>query len=82
MGISLLLWTAGALIGISALLVWLELALSVPKYDLHSRNLTEIGQEAHGGAREGETVLECVPRNGGEKNYVSYRRYVATVSDV
>ncbi|KAI9699148.1 MAG: hypothetical protein M1836_003338 [Candelina mexicana] len=32
----------------------------------------ETGQEAHGGALEGETVLECVPRNGGEKNYLEY----------
>ncbi len=62
-GISLLLWSAGAVVGMSALLVWLELGLSLPKYDLHSRGLVESGQ--------GETTLECVPRNGGEKNYVS-----------
>lgn len=47
----------------SALLVWLELGLSVPKYDLHSSGLVEHPQ--------GEATLECVPRNGGEKNYVS-----------
>ena len=62
-GISLLLWSAGTVVGMSALLVWLELGLSVPKYDLHSRGLVE--------PRQGETTLECVPRNGGEKNYVS-----------
>ena len=46
-----------------ALLVWLELGLSVPTFDLHARGLAE--------PRLGETTLECVPRNGGEKNYVS-----------
>lgn len=48
----------------SALLVWLELGLSVPKYDLSGRDSTE--------PHEGETTLECVPRNGGEKNYLEY----------
>ena len=62
-GISILFWSVGAVIGMSALIVWLELGLSVPKYDLHSRGLVE--------PRQGETTLECVPRNGGEKNYVS-----------
>lgn len=63
-GVSLLLWTLGAVVGMSALLVWLELGLSVPKYELPSRELTEAGEE-------GATMLQSVPRNGGEKNYVS-----------
>ena len=63
-GVSLLLWAFGVIIGMSALLVWLELGLSVPKYDLSGRDSTE--------PHEGETTLECVPRNGGEKNYLEY----------
>ena len=48
----------------SALFVWLELGLSVPKYTLPDNEIAE--------PREGETTLECVPRNGGEKNYLEY----------
>ena len=73
-GISLLLWSVGAVIGMSALLVWLELGLSIPKFDLHSRDLVE--------PRQGETTLECVPRNGGEKNYVGESRVKSLVSEV
>ena len=72
--ISILLWSAGAIIGMSALLVWLELGLSVPKFDLHSRDLVE--------PRQGETIFECVPRNGGEKNYVSESRIKSIVPQV
>lgn len=63
-GVSLLLWTLGAIIGMSALFVWLELGLSIPKYELPVRESTE-------GGEEGATTLQSVPRNGGEKNYVS-----------
>lgn len=51
----------------SALFVWLELGLSVPKFDLPNRDET-------GTSRQGEESLQCVPRNGGEKNYVSDSR--------
>ena len=69
-GVSLLLWTLGAIIGMSALLVWLELGLSIPKYELPTRELSTESRE------EGETSLQSVPRNGGEKNYVSPRLVV------
>ena len=48
----------------SALLVWLELGLSIPKYELPVRESVE-------GGEEGASALQSVPRNGGEKNYVS-----------
>ena len=48
----------------AALLVWLELGLSIPKFELARKNETET-------AHEGDLSLQCVPRNGGEKNYVS-----------
>lgn len=64
MGVSLLLWTLGAIIGMSALFVWLELGLSIPKYEL------PVAESAEGG-EEGASALQSVPRNGGEKNYVS-----------
>ena len=63
-GVSLLLWALGGVVGISALLIWLELGLSVPKFELVNREETET-------SRQGEESLQCVPRNGGEKNYVS-----------
>lgn len=63
-GVSLLLWTLGSVIGMSALFVWLELGLSIPKYEL------PITESAEGG-EEGASALQSVPRNGGEKNYVS-----------
>ena len=47
----------------SALLVWLELGLSIPKFELADR-------DENGNAGQ-TTSLQCVPRNGGEKNYVS-----------
>ena len=62
-GVSLLLWTLGSVVGMSALFIWLELGLSVPKFEL-------INREA-GTSHQGEESLQCVPRNGGEKNYVS-----------
>ena len=63
-GVSLLLWALGAMVGMSALFIWLELGLSVPKFELVNREETET-------SRQGEESLQCVPRNGGEKNYVS-----------
>ena len=63
-GASLFLWTAGAVIGMCALMVWLELGLSVPKFELLNR---DEGNTDH----EGQSTLQCVPRSGGEKNYVS-----------
>ena len=47
-----------------ALLVWLEMGLSVPKFELPWKADTADG-------REGEIVVQAVPRSGGEKNYVS-----------
>ena len=63
-GISLLLWAFGSVAGMSALLVWLQLALSIPKFEVANRESAEA-------LRDGETKWEPVPRNGGEKNYVS-----------
>ena len=63
-GVSLLLWALGGVVGMSALFIWLELGLSVPKFELMNREETET-------SRQGEETLQCVPRNGGEKNYVS-----------
>lgn len=47
-----------------ALLVWLEFGLSIPKFTLQNRN-------EDGSFAEGES-LQCVPRSGGEKNYLEY----------
>ena len=55
-GASLLLWAFGSIAGMSALLVWLQLALSIPKFEVTNR--------------DGRVKWEAVPRNGGEKNYV------------
>ncbi|KAI4196732.1 MAG: hypothetical protein LQ350_006378 [Teloschistes chrysophthalmus] len=64
-GVSLLFWSFGAVIGMSALLIWLELGLSIPKFELPNRDENDTVQ--------GEGVsLQCVPRNGGEKNYLEY----------
>ena len=49
----------------AALLVWLELGLSIPKFEVPDKDLAEP-------RREGETALQSVPRNGGEKNYLEY----------
>lgn len=68
-GISLLLWTLGAIFGMSGVLVWLELGLSIPKF-----RPAELALEPH---REGEGAFESVPRSGGEKNYVSLSDYVS-----
>ena len=62
-GISLLLWAFGSIAGMSALLVWLQLGLSVPKFEVPNRDSAETRSD-------GETKWEPVPRNGGEKNYV------------
>ncbi|KAL8735934.1 MAG: hypothetical protein Q9166_000496 [cf. Caloplaca sp. 2 TL-2023] len=64
-GASLLLWSFGTIIGMSALLVWLELSLSIPKFELPNRDENDT-------ILEGGTSLQCVPRNGGEKNYLEY----------
>ncbi|KAL8898588.1 MAG: hypothetical protein Q9207_006621 [Kuettlingeria erythrocarpa] len=64
-GVSLLLWSFGTVIGMSALLVWLELGLSIPKFELPNRDENDTVQDAG-------TSLQCVPRNGGEKNYLEY----------
>ena len=52
------------MIAMSALLCWLELGFSVPKFKIPYSNTIESRQD--GGRR-----LENVPSNGGEKNYVS-----------
>lgn len=62
-GASLLLWSLGAIVGMCALLVWLEFGLSIPKFELQNRNDDDT-------LAEGES-LQCVPRSGGEKNYAS-----------
>ena len=49
----------------AALLVWLELGLSIPKFEVPDKDLAEP-------RREGETALQSVPRNGGEKNYLEH----------
>ncbi|KAL8877564.1 MAG: hypothetical protein Q9198_004439, partial [Flavoplaca austrocitrina] len=59
-GISLLLWTFGAVFGLCGLLVWLELGLSIPKFQ---------PQEEGAASIDGDGPLENVPRSGGEKNY-------------
>ncbi|KAL8953687.1 MAG: hypothetical protein Q9222_000471 [Ikaeria aurantiellina] len=64
-GASLLLWALGCIIGMSALLIWLELGLSIPKFELPNRDENET-------VRDRGTSLQCVPRNGGEKNYLEY----------
>lgn len=62
--ISLIFWSLGAIFGISGVLVWLELGLSIPKF-----RPADLGLEPQ---REGEGAFECVPRSGGEKNYLEY----------
>lgn len=61
-GISLLLWVVGGVVGMSALFVWLEFGLSIPKFELLNR--------AEDGTPLGGESMQCVTRNGGEKNYV------------
>ncbi|KAL8770393.1 MAG: hypothetical protein Q9209_003819 [Squamulea sp. 1 TL-2023] len=62
-GVSLLLWTFGAIFGMCGLLVWLELGMSIPKFQ---------PPEEGTGSLDGEGPYENVPRNGGEKNYLEY----------
>ncbi|KAL9592481.1 MAG: hypothetical protein Q9179_006677 [Wetmoreana sp. 5 TL-2023] len=64
-GASLLFWAFGTIVGMSALLIWLELGLSIPKFELAERDENDT-------VIEGQTSLQCVPRNGGEKNYLEY----------
>lgn len=61
-GASLLLWTLGAIASLAGLLVWLELGLSIPKFQPPD-STNEL-------RREGEKPFISIPRNGGEKNYV------------
>lgn len=63
-GASLLIWALGAVSSVCALMVWLEFAFSIPKFTLPNRN-------EDGSLAEGE-CLQCVPRSGGEKNYLEY----------
>lgn len=74
-GASLLLWSFGTVIGMSALLVWLELGLSIPKFELPIRDDNDT-------VLEGGASLQCVPRNGGEKNYVSLELQDSLVSEL
>ncbi|KAL8786036.1 MAG: hypothetical protein Q9213_003019 [Squamulea squamosa] len=62
-GLSLLLWSFGAIFGMCGLLVWLELGMSIPKFQ---------PPEQGTGSLDGEGPYENVPRNGGEKNYLEY----------
>ncbi|KAL8813032.1 MAG: hypothetical protein Q9223_007147 [Gallowayella weberi] len=62
-GVSLLLWTLGAIFGICGLLVWLELGLSIPKFQPPEEGNHSI---------DGDGTYENVPRSGGEKNYLEY----------
>lgn len=64
-GPALLLWTLGAVLSMSGLLVFLELGLSLPKFQP-----PDAPSEP---PREGEKPLINMPRNGGAKNYVSSR---------
>ena len=65
-GISLFLWTFGAIFGLCGLLVWLEFAFAIPKF--HT-------PEAVPGVSDREGLLEVVPRSGAEKNYVIFRTF-------
>ena len=62
-GLSLLLWSVGPIVSMSALLCWLELGLSIPKFEIPNTNSAASGRGV-------ETIRENVPYNGGEKNYV------------
>ena len=63
-GTSLLLWTLGAILSMSGLLVFLELGLSIPKFQPPETPSEPL--------REGDTPLINMPRNGGAKNYVGF----------
>lgn len=62
-GASLLLWTLGAILSMAGLLVFLELGLSIPKFQPPDASSEP--------SREGEIPFVTIPRNGGAKNYVS-----------
>lgn len=64
-GISLLLWAFGAVVSMAALLVWLELGLSIPKFEVPDRYTVH-------SPRGNNSTLQSVPRNGGEKNYLEH----------
>lgn len=49
----------------AAVLVWLELGLSVPKFEVPDGDTAGSPPEHH-------STLRSVPRNGGEKNYLEY----------
>ncbi|MCJ1462469.1 hypothetical protein MMC07_001071 [Pseudocyphellaria aurata] len=63
-GASLFLWSVGAIAGLTGLLVWLELGLSIPKF--------QPPESANEPRFEGERPFINIPRNGGEKNYLEY----------
>ena len=63
-GVSLLLWSLGAIFGLCGLLVWLELGLSIPKFQNPDETTDPL--------LDGEGAFENVPRSGGEKNYVCH----------
>lgn len=54
-GASLLLWLAGGIIILCAVLSWLELGLTIPMHTVYEN---------------GQPVKRSAPRSGGEKNYV------------
>lgn len=73
-GASLLLWTLGAVLCMSGLLVYLELGLSIPKFQPPDATTNEPAQD-------GAITYVVIPRNGGAKNYVSSsgeRQYAQT----
>src|ERR1700712_207785 len=59
-GASLLLWLAGGIIILFAVLSWLELGLTIPMHTVY---------------QNGEQRKVSAPRSGGEKNYVSCSIY-------
>lgn len=60
----------GPFVAIAAVLCWLELGLSIPKFQVPVTDSTEPCHEG-----QEETKEENVPRSGGEKNYVSPMPY-------
>ena len=39
-GVSLLLWVVGAIVATCGVLVWLEMGLSVPRFDVHGSEVS------------------------------------------
>lgn len=39
-GVSILLWAIGALVAMASVLVWLEMGLSVPRFDVHGNEVS------------------------------------------